>query len=198
MNQTTPASKQGRFEAIMVPHMDVLFNYALYLTSDKDTASDLLQETRTAIGSATRNNVSFYTVDARGLGGLSDEMMELFGEIEDSLDRTWEIAQRCKVTLEKVKEAFPKFDVPESHSTDTYFEYVARQGFEKRRGRLEALHAQGLLKHDLAEYSERLDREIRTIQQMQYSGYFLSLAMLLTSSATASRTSAPAPAGMRA
>ena len=45
MNQTTPASKQGRFEAIMVPHMDVLFNYALYLTSDKDTASDLLQET---------------------------------------------------------------------------------------------------------------------------------------------------------
>ena len=33
--------------------------------------------------------------------------------------------------------------------------------------------AQGRLKHDLAEYAERLDREIRIIQQMKYSGYFL-------------------------
>ena len=102
-----------------------------------------------------------------------DEMMELFGELEDAVDRTWEIAQRCNVHLEKVKEPFPKFDVPESHTTDTYFEYVARQGFEHRRPRLEALRGQGLLKHDLAEYAERLDREIQMIQKMKFSGYFL-------------------------
>ena len=102
-----------------------------------------------------------------------DEMLELFGELEDSIDRTWEIAQRCDVKLEKVKEPFPRFDVPSEHSTDTYFEYVARQGFEKRRPRLEAMRAQGALKHDLAEYAERLDREIRTIQSMKFSGYFL-------------------------
>ena len=71
-------------------------------------------------------------------------MMQLFGELEDALDRTWEIAQRCQVKLEKVKEPFPKFDVPPEHTTDTYFEYVARQGFEKRRPRLEALRAAGL------------------------------------------------------
>src|SRR6185503_17219902 len=91
-----------------------------------------------------------------------DEMMELFGELEDALDRTWEIAQRCKVSLEKVKEPFPRFDVPEGHSADTYFEYVARQGFEKRRPRLEAMRAKGLLKNELGEYAERLDREIKT------------------------------------
>ena len=101
------------------------------------------------------------------------EMMELFGELEDSLDRTWEIAQRCQVKLEKVKEPFPKFDVPPEHTTDTYFEYVARQGFEKRRPRLEALRAKGILKHDLADYAERLDREILMIQKMKFSGYFL-------------------------
>ena len=39
--------------------------------------------------------------------------------------------------LEKVKEPFPRFEVPPEHSADTYFEYVARQGFEKRRPRLE-------------------------------------------------------------
>ena len=54
-----------------------------------------------------------------------------------------------------------------------YFAYVAREGFEKRRPRLEALRKQGRLKHDLAEYVERLEREIQMIQQMKFSGYFL-------------------------
>jgi DNA polymerase-3 subunit alpha len=102
-----------------------------------------------------------------------DEMLAMFGELEESLDRTWEIAQRCQVNLEKVKEPFPRFDVPAAHTTDTYFEYVARQGFEKRRSRLEAMQKAGALKHDLAEYVERLDREIRMIQQMKFAGYFL-------------------------
>src|SRR5262245_43373813 len=61
------------------------------------------------------------------------EMMELLGELEDAIDRTWDIAQRCHVKLEKVAEPFPEFEVPEGHSADTFFEYVARQGFERRR-----------------------------------------------------------------
>lgn len=101
------------------------------------------------------------------------EMMELFGELEDALDRTGEIAERCHVSLEKVEEPFPKFEVPAEHSTDTYFEYVARQGFEKRRPRLEAMRQRGALKHDLADYAERLDLEIKVIQSMKFSGYFL-------------------------
>ena len=76
-----------------------------------------------------------------------EEMMALFGEVEDALDRTWDIAQRCQLKLEPVKEPFPKFPIPEGHSADSFFEYVARQGFEKRRVRLEALAAQGKLKH---------------------------------------------------
>ncbi len=102
-----------------------------------------------------------------------DEMMSLFGEVEHALDRTWDIAQRCQVKLEKIKEPFPKFDVPPAHTIDSYFEYVAREGFEKRRGRLEAQFAQGLIKHEIPHYIERLDREIRMIQQMKFSGYFL-------------------------
>src|SRR5579885_704692 len=102
-----------------------------------------------------------------------EEMMALFGEVEHALDRTWEIAQRCQLKLEKIAEPFPKFPIPPEHTTDSFFEYVARQGFEKRRARLEVLAAQGALKHDLKEYAERLDREIRMIQQMKFSGYFL-------------------------
>src|SRR5208283_2068600 len=102
-----------------------------------------------------------------------EEMMALFGEVEHAVDRTYDIAQRCQLKLEQVSEPFPKFPIPPEHTTDSYFEYVARQGFEKRRMRLEALAAKGALKHNLAEYAERLDREIKTIQEMKFSGYFL-------------------------
>ncbi|MGA2714605.1 MAG: DNA polymerase III subunit alpha [Bryobacteraceae bacterium] len=101
------------------------------------------------------------------------EMMALFAELEDAVNRPWEIAQRCNVKLEKVTDPFPRFDIPASHTTDSYFAYVARQGFEKRRVRLEALRAAGKLKYDLPVYVERLDREIEMIQQMKFSGYFL-------------------------
>jgi len=102
-----------------------------------------------------------------------EEMLASLPDFEDSLDRTWDIAQRCQLSLDQVPNPFPQFEVPTEHTTDTYFEYVARQGFEKRRGRLEAMDAAGALRRPLAEYSERLDLEIRTIQQMKYSGYFL-------------------------
>ena len=101
------------------------------------------------------------------------EMMALFGELEDAVNRPWEIAQRCSVKLEKVKDPFPRFDIPQGQTTDSYFAYVAREGFEKRRPRLEAMRASGKLKFDLPHYVERLDFEIRMIQQMKFSGYFL-------------------------
>jgi len=101
------------------------------------------------------------------------EMLQLFGELSEALDRPFEIAQRCQVKLEQVKEPFPRFDVPQAYSIDTYFEYVAREGFEKRRPRLEALAAAGKLKCAIPEYLERLEFEIRMIQQMKFSGYFL-------------------------
>jgi DNA polymerase III subunit alpha len=102
-----------------------------------------------------------------------DEMMQIFGEVEEALDRTWDIAQRCKVKLEQVKDPFPRFDIPQPHSIDSYFEFVTREGFERRRARLEALQKAGQLRQPLEVYYERLDREIKMIQQMQFSGYFL-------------------------
>ena len=102
-----------------------------------------------------------------------EEMMALFGDVEHALTRTWDIAQRCQVKLEKVKEPFPKFEVPEGQTIDSYFAYVAHQGFERRRGRLESQAARGMLRYPLEKYVERLDNEIQMIQKMKFSGYFL-------------------------
>ncbi len=149
----------------------VATNDSHYLRKEDARAHEILLCVQTGKNMSDPNRMRWATPDF--YLKTRDEMMELFGELEDAVDRTWEIAQRCHVELEKIQEPFPKFDVPPEHSTDTYFEYVARQGFEKRRGRLEAMRAKGMLKHDLAEYTERLDREIQMIQQMKFSGYFL-------------------------
>jgi len=102
-----------------------------------------------------------------------DEMMMIFGEVEEALDRTWDIAQRCQVKLEKVTDPFPRFDIPGPHTIDSYFEFAAREGFERRRARLELMQKAGTLRQPLEAYYERLDREIKMIQQMKFSGYFL-------------------------
>src|SRR5215472_10754160 len=149
----------------------VATNDSHYLRRDDARAHEILMCIQTGKNFNDPNRMRWNTPDF--YLKTRDEMMELFGEIPDALDRTWDIAQRCHVKLEKVKDPFPRFDIPAEHTTDTYFEYIARMGFEKRRSRLEAMRQKGTLKHDLAEYAERLDREIKMIQNMKFSGYFL-------------------------
>jgi len=149
----------------------VATNDAHYLRHDDARAHEILLCVQTGKTLSDTERMRFQTpefyIKSR------EQMLRVFGEVEPALDRTWDIAQRCQVKLEKVADPFPRFDVPEGHGTDTYFEYVTRQGFEKRRPRLEAMRAAGRLRHALGEYNERLDREIRMIQQMSFSSYFL-------------------------
>jgi DNA polymerase-3 subunit alpha len=149
----------------------VATNDSHYLRKDDARAHEILMCIQTGKTMSDPNRMRWSTSDFYLKS--RDEMMELFGELEDAVDRTWDIAQRCHVSLQKVAEPFPRFDVPPTHTIDTYFEYIAREGFEKRRPRLEAMRAKGLLKHDIPEYIERLEREIKMIQTMKFSGYFL-------------------------
>jgi len=43
--KTGDKARQERFNKEMVPYMDMLYSYAVYMTGDRDEASDLLQET---------------------------------------------------------------------------------------------------------------------------------------------------------
>ena len=102
-----------------------------------------------------------------------DEMQRVFKDSPDVLARTLEIAERCSVRLEKVATPFPQFDVPSGYNIDSYFVHVAREGFDRRLESLRPLQAQGRLKHPLADYEQRLERELDIIQQMKFAGYFL-------------------------
>ena len=102
-----------------------------------------------------------------------DEMYRVFKDAPDVLTRTLDIAERCSLRLEKVSNPFPHFEVPAGYTPDSYFEKITREGFARRLESLRLLESQDHLKHSLAEYEQRLARELGIIQQMRFPGYFL-------------------------
>ena len=103
----------------------------------------------------------------------AQEMAQVFREVPEAVSRTVDIAARCNVKIDRVPNALPEFQVPAGHTPDTYFEKVAREGFEQRLPNLERMARQNLLRNPVAEYEKRLTSEIEMIKKMHYEGYFL-------------------------
>jgi DNA polymerase-3 subunit alpha len=103
----------------------------------------------------------------------AEEMAQVFGELPEALERTVAIAERCNVKIDSMQNSFPDFQVPEGQTVDSYFDQVSREGFASRVPVLEARAKAGLLRKSIAEYETRLANEIKMIQKMRYSGYFL-------------------------
>src|ERR1700758_2318725 len=101
------------------------------------------------------------------------EMTKVFGEIPEALRRTVDIAARCNVKIDRIKNPFPEFKVPGGHTPGSYFEKVVREGFASRVPYLERMAKAGALANPLVEYERRLTSEIQMIQKMRYEGYFL-------------------------
>src|SRR6202008_305328 len=96
------------------------------------------------------------------------EMARVFKDSPDVLTRTLDIAERCNLKLEKISNPFPHFDVPAGFTPDSYFEHITREGFAQRLNVLRDMERQGRLKHSLADYEQRLARELAIIQQMKF------------------------------
>ncbi|HEV2576789.1 MAG TPA: DNA polymerase III subunit alpha [Acidobacteriaceae bacterium] len=104
----------------------------------------------------------------------AEEMQRLFKDAPEVCTRTMQFAERCSLELSKVKNPFPRFDVPEGETVDSYFEQVCRAGWRKRRDTAVAhLESRGILRKTIAEYEARLQREIDCIKQMKFPGYFM-------------------------
>ena len=101
-----------------------------------------------------------------------DEMAALFPDHPEALPSTVRIAEMCDFTL-KTAQSLPAFSVPAGFSIDSYFEKVTRDGFAERRRVLDALAAEGRLRHPLAAYADRLEKEIAVIRRVGFAGYFL-------------------------
>ncbi|WP_036768932.1 DNA polymerase III subunit alpha [Photorhabdus australis] len=98
------------------------------------------------------------------------EMCELFSDIPEALENSVEIAKRCNVTIRLGEYFLPQFPTGEM-STEDYLIEKSKQGLEER---LVFLYPDPEVRaKKRPEYDERLDVELRVINQMGFPGYFL-------------------------
>ncbi len=149
----------------------VATNDCHYITRSDSHAQEVLMCIQTGKTLSETNRMKFPT--DQFYFKTYEEMLTVFGEIPEALDRTLEIAERANLHLGKKEHVFPHFEVPAGETSDSFFEKVVRQGFAARREQLDRLHAEGRLRNPLEAYEERLNREIELIKQMKFAGYFL-------------------------
>jgi DNA polymerase-3 subunit alpha len=149
----------------------VATNDSHYLCEDDAHAQDVMLCIQMGKSIQDTNRMKFEGTQFYVKNG--EEMLRVFKDAPQVLARTLDIAERCNLRLEKVPSPFPRFDVPDGFNADSYFEHITRQGFARRMENLRIAAASGRLKHSLADYEQRLAREIAVIQQMKFSGYFL-------------------------
>ena len=149
----------------------VATNDCHYLHHEDAHAQDVLLCIQTGKTTGDANRMKFAT--DQFYFKTAEEMAKIFGEIPEAMRRTVEIASRCNVKIDRVKNPFPEFQVPEGHTAGSYFETVVREGFATRMPQLERLAKQGALRNPLSEYERRLTSEIQMILKMRYEGYFL-------------------------
>jgi len=91
------------------------------------------------------------------------EMMELFGEVPGAIENTLQVAERCNVDLSFKGYHLPEFPVPEGHDAESYLRKLCEEGLRRRYGDHD---------HDPA-ILERLNYELRIINEMGFDAYFI-------------------------
>lgn len=92
------------------------------------------------------------------------EMRQVFPEIPEAIDNTARIAERCSFDFEFGNTKLPYFEIEEDISHFDYFKRCCYEGLNKRYG------------SPPAEYRERLEYEIETVNKMGYTDYYLIVA----------------------
>lgn len=89
------------------------------------------------------------------------EMTELFPYATEALQRTQEIANRCEVEIVFGEYKLPKFDVPENYTAKEYLHALCEAGLKVR------------YPQNWQENTERMEYELKTIEDMGFVDYFL-------------------------
>ncbi|MGY3869570.1 DNA polymerase III subunit alpha [Aeromonas crassostreae] len=98
------------------------------------------------------------------------EMAELFADIPEALANTVEIAKRCNVTVRLGEYFLPNFPTGDM-TTEEFLVMKSKEGLEDRLAFLFPDPEVRATKR--GEYDERLDIELKVINQMGFPGYFL-------------------------
>ena len=102
----------------------------------------------------------------------TEEMEELFKAVPEALANTKKIADMCDVTIKMGTYYLPRYDCPEGMSLGEVLRQLSEDGMRRRMDEAKALGEE----LDPKTYQERLDMELGIIIQMDFPGYFLTVA----------------------
>ena len=104
-------------------------------------------------------NNEFYV---KTVSELRDAFKWMDGEtFEQAINNTVEIAEKCHLIIEMGNNLMPHYDVPKSHTVESYLDFKTREGLAKR------------YKEITPEIEKRVQYELGIIEQMGFSAYFL-------------------------
>jgi DNA polymerase III subunit alpha len=146
-------------------------NDSHYLDKSDAFAHEVLLCIGTGKTLTDEKRMKFYSDDFYVKG--PDEMRRVFADYPQAAENTMRIAERVNLSLDVKGHHLPKFPVPEGSTLADHFAKVARLGLDKRLASMAHLFAAKRKKHEVAEYWDRLEREIEIIKGMQFPGYFL-------------------------
>jgi DNA polymerase-3 subunit alpha len=110
-----------------------------------------------------------HDTDGLYITGAAD-MEAALPDYKEAIANTARIAEMCNVELKLGKNFLPRFQLPEGYDENEYIKKLAVEGLDRRFGEL-ATRAKYPVDRDL--YRARLEFELKVIQQMGFSGYFL-------------------------
>jgi DNA polymerase III subunit alpha len=92
-----------------------------------------------------------------------DEMKDVFSDCPEVFENTLKIADRCNVDFEFGVNLIPKFDTPQNEAADVYLKQLCLEGLQDRFGKEKIPK----------EYMDRLEYELKTVNEMGFDTYFL-------------------------
>ncbi len=105
----------------------------------------------------------------------SEEMVQLFGDYPEAIENTIEIATRCNLFLGFGENYLPEFPTVDNKPVAEVLRELTEAGLADRLG-IERLISVGGENIAGQEYLDRMEFELKVIDQMGYPGYFLIVA----------------------
>src|SRR5437762_7209630 len=93
-----------------------------------------------------------------------DQIAALYARVPEAIERTLEIAQRCKFSLDELKYEYPVELVPAGFSPGEYLAHLAWEGAHQR-------YPQGIPD----KVRQLIERELAMIEELRYEAYFLTV-----------------------
>jgi DNA polymerase-3 subunit alpha len=145
-----------------------------YVEKEDSEAHDLLLALQTGKDYADPNRFRFTDDKGQLLPEFyfktKEEMLEIFQDIPFALDNTLQLADKCTFELNLGQDMImPQYKVPEGFSgMDAYLAHLTWERARQKYGII------------TAEIEERINFELRTIQEKGYAGYFLIVQSFTT------------------